>query len=138
MQFIRNLGLSSAVFLALAGCSELSLQNRSPIQGLISSFPDPDWLHQVKSIQQVTAQSSGEPAQVGGVVQKQIPLLEQWLYQIEDASGNLWILTETPPPAVGTQITLKAEIQYEPILMGGVDIGEHYGLEIERLTTSSP
>lgn len=138
MRLIHYLGLSSLA-LVIWGCSLEGLpSSKTPMGSLIESLAHPTWLRSAKTIQQVTDSNNRNTIQIAGIVQQQIPLLEQWLYQIEDDSGSLWVLTSSLPPSVGTQVTLKAQVQYESILMQGMDIGEHYALELERLNVIDP
>lgn len=70
-------------------------------------------------------------------MQQHVPLLDQWLYQLQDSSGHIWVLTSSPPPALGSTVSIQAVIHYEPILLGGEDIGEHYAEEQERVNVDS-
>lgn len=138
MRLIHYLGLSCLTFV-IWGCSLEDLPSgKAPMGNLIESLAHPTWLRSAKTIQQVTNSGNRNTIQVVGVVQQQIPLLEKWLYQIEDDSGSLWVLTSSSPPSIGAEVTLKAQVQYESILMQGMDIGEHYALELERLNIVDP
>lgn len=91
------------------------------------------WLRQITPLSDIPAGVSGEQALLQGEVRQQIPLLNQSLYQLQDSSGSIWVLTAGPPPAVGEQVLIQAQIHYEQILLQGQDIGEHYAEELERL-----
>ncbi|PSN20270.1 hypothetical protein C7271_02965 [filamentous cyanobacterium CCP5] len=138
-RFPGPIALVSLLTVVLWGCgvSSGTQQTHSPFQTLTQSLPDLMQPRSVQSIQQVTAQDSNQgsnqPQRLAGVVNQHIPLVERWLYQIQDESGSLWVLTQLPPPPVGSQVTLEATIGYEPIMLGEADIGEHYAVEIKRL-----
>lgn len=128
-----QIALIALIGVSIGGCGNSAPQAQAPVQGISQALSAPDWLSSVKSIQQVTSQDNGDTTRVAGVVRQQVPLVEQWLYQIEDASGSLWVLTPSPPPSVGSQVTLEAQIHYESVLMEGAEVGEHYAIEVERL-----
>ncbi|WP_080810833.1 hypothetical protein [Halomicronema hongdechloris] len=73
-----------------------------------------------------------------GRVTSKIPLLNSGLYQLRDRSGDIWILTQEPLPPLRHQVSLRGQIHYEPILIDGQDIGEHYIEELERLSETMP
>lgn len=131
---LRQTALMALIGVSVWGCGASGPQAQAPVQGISQSLSAPDWLSSVKTIQQVTSQDSRGTTRVAGVVKQQVPLVEQWLYQIEDESGSLWVLTPSPPPSVGSQVALEAQIHYESVLVEGADVGEHYAIEVERLT----
>ena len=123
----------------LLGACSPSPEASPPIQGVFSSLPKIDGLRGTQPIELLT----NTPAETGvnnikGTVVQHVPLVEQWLYQIDDASGSLWVLTSVEPPAVGSQVLIKAQVQYERILLSGSDIGEHYAQELERVSVIAP
>ncbi|NJL44704.1 MAG: hypothetical protein HC922_01055 [Leptolyngbyaceae cyanobacterium SM2_3_12] len=71
-------------------------------------------------------------------MEQQLPLLGQGLYQLTDESGTIWVLTSTSPPPLGDQITIRAELHFESILMEGQEIGEYYAEELEQLASGAP
>jgi len=73
-----------------------------------------------------------------GQVTSQIPLVNSGLYQLQDPSGDIWILTQEPLPPLHHQVSLRGQIHYEPILIDGQDRGEHYVKELERLSETAP
>lgn len=127
------------VFDCLLGACSASQEASSPIRGVFSSLPKMEVLRGTQPIELLT----NTPAETGvnnikGTVVQHVPLVEQWLYQIDDASGSLWVLTSVDPPAVGSQVLIKAQVQYERILLSGSDIGEHYAQELERVSVIAP
>lgn len=126
--------LLSLLLLGLLSCSSPPKQTAGPsLVSLISDIPGMGWLRQITPLSDIPAGVSGEQALLQGEVRQQIPLLNQSLYQLQDSSGSIWVLTAGPPPAVGEQVLIQAQIHYEQILLQGQDIGEHYAEELERL-----
>ncbi|HEY9738211.1 MAG TPA: hypothetical protein V6D06_18090, partial [Trichocoleus sp.] len=105
-----------------------------PMVSAISSVPGLGWLRPVTPLSQATTETTEpSPAFLQGQVQQQIPMFNQWLYQLQDGSGSIWVVTTTEPPAVGETVLIRAQIHYEQVLLEGQDIGEHYAEELERL-----
>ncbi|MDB9527602.1 hypothetical protein PN498_16520 [Oscillatoria sp. CS-180] len=84
------------------------------------------------TIENLSSDQVSQTIQVEGTVLKQAPLLEGVLYQIEDATGQLWILSSESLPDVGASLRVRGVLQYEPIVISGADIGEYYLQEQSR------
>ena len=62
-----------------------------------------------------------------GKVQAIAPLVGTSAYQLEDASGKIWVLTSNPNlPKVGDILLIKGQTRYESIIVAGQDRGELY------------
>lgn len=70
--------------------------------------------------------------QVQGTVQQLVPLLNKWLYEISDDTGTIWVITPETPPVLGQSVVVEGNVQYEQILIGGIDQGDYYLLESRR------
>ena len=86
----------------------------------------------------VTIESLRQPQRVErsvtltGSVTQRLAILNGWLYQLDDGSGQLWVLTQQAAPAVGEQVYVNGVLQYEPIVINGADIGDYYLEESQR------
>lgn len=98
----------------------------------ISQWPGLAGLDPVTPIAEV-GQSRRATVYLTGTVERHLPLMNQGLYELTDDSGAIWVLSGAAPPPVGTMLTVRATIQYEQILLRGLDIGEYYAEELERL-----
>lgn len=67
-----------------------------------------------------------------GSVTQRLAILNGWLYQIDDGTGQVWILTQQEPPAVGKQVYVKGLLRYEAIPINGADVGDYYLEEEQR------
>jgi len=58
---------------------------------------------------------------VAGTVGDRVPLVEQHLYELQDDSGVIWVLSSADPLPPGTRIRLQATVQAQtvPILPTG-------------------
>ncbi|MBC6420692.1 MAG: hypothetical protein GDA38_03330 [Hormoscilla sp. SP12CHS1] len=68
-----------------------------------------------------------------GTVIKQVPLLDAQLYQLDDASGKMWVFTTSSLPRLGDEITIAGDIRYESIPVEGLDFSEVYVWETQKL-----
>jgi hypothetical protein len=98
----------------------------------LRGVPGFSWLSPVTPIAEVDQHRQGT-TYLEGQVGQLLPLIDQSLYQLTDPSGAIWVVTTAPPPTLGEQVTIRATIHYESILMRGQDIGEHYAEELERM-----
>ena len=98
----------------------------------LSTWPGLAWLDPITPIADVS-RDQPSPIYLAGTVERQLPLVGQGLYELVDESGGIWVVSSEAPPAVGTPLTIRAEIQYEQILLQGQDIGQYYAQELERL-----
>ncbi len=95
------------------------------------------WLDPVVPLGEVDRHGQGT-VYLQGQVDRHLSLVGQGLYQLQDSSGQIWVLSPQAPPPLGTQVTIRAQLHYEPILMADQEVGEHYAEELERLVTPPP
>ncbi|MBD2439080.1 hypothetical protein [Nostoc sp. FACHB-110] len=63
---------------------------------------------------------------IQGKVEKQVPLMKQWAYQISDATGKIWVITNQSNLQKGSQVVLRGKVRYKSIPIAGQDFGEIY------------
>jgi len=63
---------------------------------------------------------------IQGKVEKQVPLMKQWAYEISDSTGKIWVITNQSNLQKGTQVVLKGKVRYKSIPIAGQDFGEVY------------
>ena len=85
-----------------------------------------------------TIESLRQPEQVersvpltGSVTQK-LPILNGWLYQLDDGTGQVWVSTQQASPAVGSRVSVQGLLRYEAIVINGTDVGDYYLEEQQR------
>lgn len=118
------------------GCSTQS--SSQPLPPLNIPNPMARFMEQAIPIEAIHNQPEiNQTTTIQGTIQQRVPLLNGWLYQVQDQTGLIWVLTTTSPPSLGTHVIVRGNIQYESVLMGGVDIGESYLDEVEVTTTES-
>lgn len=67
-----------------------------------------------------------QPVALRGTVQQRVPILGGWLYQLQDETSRIWVMTQQSPPEVGSTITIEGSVQYKSISNGEIDQGEYY------------
>lgn len=77
-------------------------------------------------------QDNGATVYVQGKVVKQVPLLGRRVYQLQDSTGTIWVLTNQTTPQLGDEVLLKAQLLYQSIPLAGKELGEVY-LEQQEL-----
>jgi uncharacterized protein YdeI (BOF family) len=69
-----------------------------------------------------------------GTVANVVPLLQQRAYQIKDATGKIWVVTNQKNPVqVQDVVKIKGILRYESIPIGGGEFGEVYVEEQQQL-----
>ena len=70
---------------------------------------------------------------VEGIVGDRVPLVNQYVYELEDESGTIWVQTSNQPPnaRADLRVKVKGQLQQYPIS----DLGSGYGeLFIQELS----
>jgi hypothetical protein len=88
------------------------------------------------SIKDIPQKKNDRIIYLKGKVIDRVPFIDSGSYQLQDATGTLWILTNKELPAIGAEIVIKGQIEYQPIPIGRQDLGEFYVLELEKLSSS--
>ena len=82
-------------------------------------------------------QTQGTIYYIKGTVVDHAPFIDNGSYKLQDDTGTVWVLTNGTLPKPGVLITIKGQVEYQPISIGGQDLGELYIVEIEQLKTQS-
>ena len=68
-----------------------------------------------------------------GKVAHLVPLLKQRVYQLQDSTGKIWVLTNQSVIQQGDEVLVKGKVRYQSIPLAGKDFGEVYLEETEQL-----
>jgi len=88
------------------------------------------------AIQSLTADQTRETVHIKGTVAQQAPLLTGGLYQVQDDSGTIWVLSAEAAPAVTATVNVVGTVEVEAIAVEGIDISDVYLRETSRTLTS--
>ncbi len=106
--------------LGLTGCSPLvTVQS-------IQRQTQPNWL---------TAKLT-ETVKLRGRVGSLAPLVKGQVYELQDATGKIWVLSPSRQLKSGQQVLIRGRLRYEPIEIAGQDFGEVYIEERQQLEPS--
>ncbi|BAY61220.1 hypothetical protein NIES22_12810 [Calothrix brevissima NIES-22] len=72
------------------------------------------------------AQADKTTVYVQGKVERQVPLLQRWAYQIDDSTGKIWVITSQNKLKLGEQAVVKGKVKYQSIPLAGKELGEIY------------
>jgi uncharacterized protein YdeI (BOF family) len=72
------------------------------------------------------AQDNQATVYIQGKIEKHATLLKQQAYQIADASGKIWVVTNQSNLNVGQEVVLKGKVRYKSIPLAGQEFGEVY------------
>lgn len=100
---------------------------------LPSGLPGLSWLEGARSIQAIQqAATIDSTVHLKGRVGDRVPLVGGQVYQLEDTTGTIWVITEQPIAQSGEQIEVKGWVRYQSIPLAGQEYGEPYIEEQER------
>jgi uncharacterized protein YdeI (BOF family) len=123
--------LSTLVLLLfLAGCGSAT---PSGSQGFSWRWP---W--SPRTIREIQPSEVDSTVYLKGRVGDRVPLVNGQVYQLQDDTGTIWVLTDNPirqnDPIrqSGEQISVKGRVHYESIPLGGQEYGEAYIEEQKR------
>lgn len=74
-----------------------------------------------------------ETIYVEGKVIDRVPLLDRGAYELQDASGQVWVVTTNPLPERGQTVTIEAKIQTKSISLHNESSVELYLLQLRQL-----
>jgi hypothetical protein len=61
-----------------------------------------------------------------GIVGDRAPLIDAQVYQLRDATGTIWVLTQRQDVQTGTKVRVKGQVRFQDIQVEGQDLGEPY------------
>lgn len=116
-------------------CAGLSLTLSLSLSLLTSCSP-------MTSVQRVRAHPHRnwltETVRLQGTVGERAPLLKGQVYELQDRTGKIWVLSPTANLKTGDSITIQGRVRYEPIEIAGQNLGEVYIEEQRQFAPESP
>jgi hypothetical protein len=115
-------GLTVLMFMGLCSCAtEKSPQLNLPTLRIGANVT------QIRNIKPVEHKETKETTvYIQGKVEKHAPLVKQQAYQIADATGKIWVVTNQSNLKVGQEVVLKGKVKYKSIPLAGQEYGEVY------------
>lgn len=122
------LGLGIGVMALCVACQSPSA-NQVPILSLTRSATKIEMLRQPQQVERSVSLT-------GSVIQR-LAILDGWLYQIDDGTGQVWVLTEDVAPAIGRNVDVEGVLRYEAVIINEADLGDYYLEEKQWQLTDS-
>ncbi len=123
-------GLGGGLMALCLACQPPPPGNRLPAISLPKSTVAIDSLRQPQQVERSVSLT-------GSVVQR-LAILDGWLYQLDDGTGQIWIVAQQAAPDVGKQVDVKGVLRYEAIVINGADLGDYYLEETQRSQPTTP
>jgi hypothetical protein len=104
-------GLFCLILTGLTSCNNFNLATIDP---------------NIMPIRSLKADKSNTTVYIQGKVEKHAPLLKKHVYQLDDNTGKIWVLTNKDNLRVGSRVTVKGQLKYQSIPLAGRELGEFY------------
>jgi hypothetical protein len=131
--FFSWIGIALIFSCGGVACQSSPIASLTPVNNILAQW-------NINSINQILqTKPRNTIVTLRGKVQAIAPLVGSSAYQLQDASGSIWVLTNNPNALkVGDVILMKGQTRYEVILIAGQDQGEIYIQEQEILERQTP
>ncbi len=101
----------------LAGCGGLSGSEPQKPSPTVQTTP-------IEVLLKLPKQAS--TVYVKGKVGDRVPLLGGTVYKLQDPTGEIWVLTQQPPPNSGDEVVVKGTLRYQSISINNQEQGSAY------------
>lgn len=92
----------------------------------------------VTEIQDVQKRSDYAPTlYVQGTVGRLVPFLGMRAYELQDATGKIWVVTKDNPPRSGDTVLIKGQVKQQRTSLAGQQLQELYIEEQEQLAKTA-
>lgn len=113
------LGFSLFLIAGLCSCSSLKIPG---FQASNFSFGS-----NVTPIREIKPQQNKQTTvYIQGKVEKRVPLIKRWAYQINDSTGKIWVVTNQSNLKEGAEVVIKGKLRYQSIRLANQEFGEIY------------
>lgn len=134
LQFLRRYfkvsGLLGAVL--IMGCGEPATVTVEQESVGLQMPSIAQMMRQTVAIQDLSPAQNNSTVQIEGTVTRQASLLKGSLYQLQDDTGTIWIVSEEPEPEASAVVQVAGTLKVEPITVEGIDISDFYLRETAR------
>jgi uncharacterized protein YdeI (BOF family) len=110
-----RLALTLVLLVGLLSCGNLGQMGMNAIGANITQIQD------LKS-----QQNDETTVYVQGKVEKRVPLVNRYAYQIDDSTGKIWVVTDQKGLREGEQVVIKGKVRNQSIPLAGKEYGEVY------------
>jgi uncharacterized protein YdeI (BOF family) len=95
-------------------------------------------LRGTSSVRQVQARGQMDSTvYLQGTVGDRVPLIDAQVYELQDKTGSIWVLTNDTTIQSGETVRIQATVRYQSIVVEGQELGEIYVEEYKLLKRES-
>ncbi|WGV28699.1 hypothetical protein QI031_03410 [Halotia branconii CENA392] len=116
-----RLGLTLFIVAGLCSCSSLKMPSLKASNLSFGSNVTP-----IRQIKPQQGKQTTTTVYVEGKVEKRVPLVKQWAYQINDSTDKIWVVTNQSNLEEGARVVIKGKVHYKSIPLAGKEFGEVY------------
>jgi len=92
---------------------------------------------QVRTVEALQTQVDvGEKVYVQGTVGDRVPLVNGQVYELQDDTGTIWVVTNDVTITTGETLLIQGNLSYEATPEFGSDAGERYIWEVKQIERS--
>lgn len=114
--------LIATSLLILSGCSQIAFSTATDDEFKVAQFTGKtDRIHDIQN-----QANQGKTVVLKGKVGKQVPLLGGMVYELQDNTGTIWVLSQPPLPKPGEEVVVKGKVRYQSIRINNQDQGSVY------------
>ncbi len=97
--------------LTLTACGQLAPS--AAIEDTMKGVPVAITTDRIQDIQVATRRDM--PVQLQGKIGKRVPLLDGIVYELQDGTGTIWVLTQEPLPPSGDTVVIQGKLRQQTI-----------------------
>jgi hypothetical protein len=91
----------------------------------------------IRSVDTVQTKATvGTTLYVQGTVGDRVPLVNGQVYELEDSTGQIWVVSKDPTIATGDELLIQGTLSYLATPDYGIDAGERYLWETQQVERS--
>lgn len=133
MLVVKNLQTLPVYFFCLAGLIGCGSMPQVSMNSLNLSFGS-----NVVNIGDIKPEPDTEASvYLQGKVTKQVPLVDWWVYQLQDSTGAIWVLTDKTDWRLGDELLIQGEVHYQSIPIADREFGEIY-VKVQKQLERTP
>ncbi|MBD2251102.1 hypothetical protein [Nostoc parmelioides] len=119
---IHSLGLMFLLLIGVFSCTSVNVSDWK--DGNLSFGRNITPIRNIKP-----TQNQQTKVYIQGKVEKQVPLLQRRVYQINDSTGTIWVVTKQNNLKPGESVVVQGKVRYKSIPIAGEEFGEVYLVE---------
>lgn len=113
--------ISVGLSLLILGCSPSNSAGSVQSNAVLSVFS-----FDTTKINEIQKEKTNSTVRLQGRIVAQAPLLGQRAFELQDATGTVWVVTKEKLPVSGSEVKMTGKVRYQRILLDGKEQGTVY------------